>query len=101
MKKSSTGRPQAMAKKEETKQIPPVTISLDLNKLRHSHLCILKGLIRKHSGSRALSLVFTKNNQRVASISPDADFFVSEDISSFLKEMETTNIPARVLATSV
>ncbi|QYC71842.1 DNA polymerase III subunit alpha [Chlamydia suis] len=101
IKKSSTGRSQAMAKKEETKEIPPVTISLDLNELRHSHLCILKGLIRKYSGSRALSLVFTKNNQRVASISPDADFFVSEDISSFLKEMETTNIPARVLATSV
>ncbi len=100
-KKSTGGQSQAMVKKEEPKAIPPVTISLDLNRLRHSHLFTLKGLIRKYSGSRALSLVFTKDNQRIASISPDSDFFVTEDISAFLQEIETTDIPARILATAV
>lgn len=100
-KKSTGAQSSAMIKKVETREISPVTISLDLNKLRHSHLFILKGLIRKYSGSQALSLVFTKDNQRFASISPDADFFVTDDISSLLQEIEATNIPARVLATTV
>ncbi|ATW15722.1 DNA polymerase III subunit alpha [Chlamydia trachomatis] len=100
-KKSTGAQSSAMIKKVETREISPVTISLDLNKLRHSHLFILKGLIRKYSGSQTLSLVFTKDNQRFASISPDADFFVTDDISSLLQEIEATNIPARVLATTV
>ncbi|CRI45028.1 DNA polymerase III subunit alpha [Chlamydia pneumoniae] len=80
-----------------TQALAPVTLSLDLNELRHSHLCILKKIVQKHPGSRTLVLVFTQDNERVASMSPDDAYFVCEDIEELRQELVTADLPVRVI----
>lgn len=98
-KDTNQGKTSTMSKSTDHRsQAPIVKLSLDLEQLRHSHLCTLKQIIRKYPGSRTLSLVFTKNNERVATISPDADYFVSEDTSGLQKDLENSQLPVRFIA---
>ncbi|ANH78468.1 DNA polymerase III subunit alpha [Candidatus Chlamydia sanziniae] len=76
--------------------VTPLTLFLDLKELRHSHICLLKQIIRKYPGSRTLLLVFTQNDERIASISPDTEYFVSEDITLFRQELERLDLPIHV-----
>lgn len=75
-----------------------VKLSLDLGELRHSHICTLKHILSKYPGSRALSLIFTKDNQKVASISPDTDYFISEDTANLQKDLEHAQLPIRLIS---
>lgn len=90
-------KPKGATSEEGTRSISPLTLSLDMDKLKHSHLCILKAILRKYPGSRALSLVFTKGHKRIASISPDTEYFVSEEISALRLELDTEGLPIRVI----
>ncbi|SPN73785.1 DNA polymerase III subunit alpha,DNA polymerase III subunit alpha,DNA polymerase III, alpha subunit,Bacterial DNA polymerase III alpha subunit [Chlamydia serpentis] len=89
-----------VGKPNESSQMPtstPLTLSLDLNELRHSHLCILKEIIQRHPGSRALLLIFTQNNEKIASVFPDDAYFVSENIESLQKELTTADLPIQLI----
>ncbi|EPP34695.1 DNA polymerase III, alpha subunit [Chlamydia ibidis] len=82
-----------MQKNTQTKQLSKVTLSLDLDHVRHSHIYLLKQILQKYPGSRSLSLVFTKANNAIASITPDMEYFVSEDVTNLRTELQEAQLP--------
>lgn len=80
-----------------TQEPKTAELSLDLTYLRHTHLYILKQILAKHQGSRALSLVFTRGKKKIASIQPDSLYFITENTAAFVKEIEEAQLPARLI----
>ncbi|WP_213358128.1 DNA polymerase III subunit alpha [Chlamydiifrater phoenicopteri] len=70
--------------------------NMDLRQIRHSHIVTLKDLIQNHSGDVPLKLVFTKEDVPVGTISPDENFYVSEDLESLSRELESLGLPVTV-----
>lgn len=90
-----------MSDKKSDKKIevkgPSVTLMLQLDQLRHSHLCTLKKILHKYKGSQVFLLQFVKGDRKIASITPDADFALSaSSLPQLQKELQQANLPITI-----
>ncbi len=99
--KSDTTQKKAQPKpvpKQQPMELKPITLSFDLEHVRHSHLFILKNLLRKHSGPRPFSLVFTRNSKKVATVSPSSEFFITASLADLQSDLVQAGLPITITA---